>query len=474
MKSYKKLIGNSFIFAVGRLGSKLISFFLVPLYTYYLSTAEYGTVDLVYTTVNMLIPIVSGSMFDAVLRFIMDDSNDTDSIMMNALNVSIIGFLVALLFYPILVWLDLLGDGNIVLFMYIILFVMIIERIFAEYTRAIGEVKKFAINGIIITISTGVLNLVFLIGFRMGVPGYFMSLIIANIISIIYLVLSTKAYTHFDISLIKLKMMKVLLKYSVPLIPNALMWWLINASSRYFIRFFIDVSANGLFAVASRIPTLINIVTQVFMQAWQLSAIEEFNNKDKSTFYSNVFNYLSSFLFIGTSAVIVVLKPAFDLLFASEYYEAWIVVPFLLLSAVFSSFSGFLGTNYIAAKQTKGVFKTSVYGGIISFILNFALISTLGLVGAGLSSMFSFMIMWILRLYDTKQFIKMKVNWKVIIGNLVIITMQIILLLMNLSVILELSIGTSLFVVLLLVNKNLWKLVLKLIKSMKFRSRKNK
>lgn len=465
MKSYKKLLGNSFIFAVGRLGSKLISFFLVPLYTYYLSAAEFGTVDLVYTTVNMLIPIVSASMFDAVLRFIMDDVNDTDSVMMNALSVSMIGFFVALLFYPVIVWLDLLGESNVVMFMYIILFVMILERIFAEYTRAIGEVKKFAINGIIITISTGTLNILFLVGLNLGIEGYLMAMIIANIISIIYLVLSTKAYSHFDLSLIKLKMTKLLLAYSVPLIPNALMWWLINASSRYFIRFFIDVSANGLFAVASRIPTLINIVTQVFMQAWQLSAIEEFDNKDKSSFYSNVFNYLSSFLFLGTSAVIVIVKPAFDFLFAAEFYEAWIVVPFLLLSAVFSSFSGFLGTNYIAAKETKGVFKTSVYGGIISITLNFLLISTLGLVGAGLSSMFSFMAMWILRLHDTKKFIDMKMNWKVIIGNLVIITIQIILLLLDLNVVTELTIGALLFTLIIVINKSLWKLVTKLIKS---------
>lgn len=465
MKSYKKLIGNSAIFAVGRLGSKLISFFLVPLYTYYLSTAEYGTVDLVITTVNMLIPIVSASMFDAVLRFIMDDKEMTDSVLMNALNVSMIGFLIAFLFFPILVRLDLLGNNSIVLFMYIILFLQILERIFAEYTRAIGEVKKFAINGIIITLTTGIFNVLFLVVFEWGVPGYFMALIVANIISILYLVVSTKAYTHFDFSLIEKHVMKILLLYSIPLIPNALMWWLINASSRYFIRYFINVSANGLFAIASRIPTLINIVTQVFMQAWQLSAIEEYESKDKSTFYSNVFNYLSSILFLGTSAIIVVLKPGFDFLFAAEYYEAWIVVPFLLLGAVFSSFSGFLGTNYIAAKKTTGVFKTSVYGGIISFVLNFLMISTIGIVGAGISSMLSFMAMWILRLYDTRQFIEMKIKWKTFISNLVIIFIQTGVLILDFPVAVELTIGTILFLVLLVVNRNLWKIVKELWKN---------
>lgn len=467
MNSYKKLIGNSFIFAIGRLGSKLLAFFLVPLYTYYLSTTEYGTVDLVITTVNMLLPIVSASMFDAVLRFIMDDKKKTDSIMMNALNIAILGFLAALLFYPILVWLDLLGDSSTVLFMYIILFVQILERIFAEYARAIGEVKKFAINGILITITTGTFNILFLIYVQLGVTGYFISMILANIISIVYLFFSTKVYRHFDFSLIEKPVMKLLLIYAVPLIPNALMWWLINASSRYFIRYFIGVGANGLFAVASRIPSLITIVTQIFMQAWQLSAIEEYESENKSKFYSTVFNYLSSFLLIGTSGIIVILKPAFNLLFSTDYYEAWIVVPFLMLSAVFSSFSGFLGTNYIAAKQTKGVFKTSVYGGIISITLNFVLISTLGIIGAGISSMLSFAAIWILRLYDTKKFIDMQTNWALFFANLSIIAIQIFILMIGLGVSTEIIIGVVLFSILLLINKDLWKLIFKMITKIK-------
>ncbi|WP_423188925.1 lipopolysaccharide biosynthesis protein [Alkalibacterium sp. f15] len=467
MNSYKKLLGNSFVFAIGRLGSKLISFFLVPVYTYYLSTAEFGTVDLVITTVSMLLPIVSASIFDAVLRFIMDDKNETDSVMMNALYIAIIGFLIALLFYPLIIWLNLLDDSTFVMFMYIILFMQMLERIFAEYARAIGEIKKFAINGILITISTGTLNILFLVVFGLGVNGYFVSMILAYLISIIYLVLSTKAYRHFDLSLIKKPVMKLLLFYSVPLIPNTLMWWLINASSRYFIRFFIGIGANGLFAVASRIPSLIKIFIQIFMQAWQLSAIEEFDSENKSDFYSNVFNYLSSLLFIGIAAILIVLKPGISFLFAADYYEAWVVVPFLLLGAVFSSFSSFLGTNYIAAKKTKGVFKTSVYGGLVSLVLNYILISQFGIIGAGISSMLSFFIIWILRVYDTREYIDMTINWKLLIQNLVIISLHIALLFFDVPVYYEIMAGIGLFLLILFVNRSLWLLLKKIWKNVK-------
>ena len=186
MNSYKKLISNSFVFAVGRLGSKVLSFLLVPLYTYYLSTAEYGTVDLVITTVNMLLPLVSASMFNAVLRFVIENKKEADIVLSNALTVTTIGFIISLLFYKPLTNLNFFSSNEVITFMYILLFVQMLEGIFSEFTRAIGEVKKFALNGILITFTTASLNIIFLVAFDWGVFGYFLSLILANIISIIY------------------------------------------------------------------------------------------------------------------------------------------------------------------------------------------------------------------------------------------------------------------------------------------------
>lgn len=471
MNSYKKLINNSAIFAVGNLGSKLISFLLVPLYTYYLTTSEYGTVDLTITTVNMLLPIVSLSVFEAVLRFVMDKDHDSDVILSNSIVIALLSFGVLFLFYPIINFFGFLGNNLI--YLYIILFFFMFEKIFAQYTRAIGKIKLFAANGILLTFTTGALNILFLVFLELGVIGYYWAMISAYIISVLFLMISTKAYATINFKRINKNIVKSLLLFSIPMVPNSLMWWLINASSRYFIRIFVGISANGLFAVASRIPSLLNIVNQIFTQAWQLSAIEEFENKNKSEFYTNVFSYLSSVMFIGTSVVIVILKPAFNLLFSEDFYIAWKVVPFLLLGAVFSSFSGFLGTNYVAAKQTKGVFKTSIYGGIISLTLNAIFIPTLGILGAGISSMVSFFAIFLIRFYDTREFIELQIKWKQFLSNLVIIYIQIGILLITLPSNLELLIIFVLLVILVLNNRNLLKPLMYLINTMTKR-KKNK
>ncbi len=465
LSTYKKLIGNSFIFAIGNLGSKLIAIILVPLYTYYLTTVEYGTIDLITTTTSMLLPIVSLSIFDAVLRFAMDKSQPTDAAFTNAVVVTSIGALIALLSYPILSYFNVFGE--LIIFMYVILILQAYQTLSAQFIRAIGKVKIFAFNGIVMTIVTGVMNILLLVYLDMGINGYLLALVLSNLVSIMYLTIAGKTYKFINFKKINKELTRRMLIYCIPLIPNALMWWVMNASSRYFILFFVGAGANGLFAVANKIPSLLSILNQIFSQAWQLSAIEEYESKDKSKFYSEVFNYFSMVMFLGTSAILVVIKIAMDVTIAPEFYTAWKYIPFLLLGVVFSSFSGFLGTNYIAAKKTSGVFKTSIIGGIVNIIANLIFVPWIGTNGAGISTMISFFVIWVIRVYDTKQFINMKLNVKILIVNILIIAIQISVLYLNLDTSKELVIESLLFISLLIIDKSLFQPIMQMINTKK-------
>lgn len=450
MNSYKKLVSNSMIFAVGTFGSKLVSLLLVPLYTYYLSTGEYGTVDLMVATINMLLPIVSLSVFEAVLRFTLDDEVDQQKVLSNSVLIVFGGFVILLLFYPVLSYFGMLG--NMLNFLYIILLLQMIERILSQHLRGSGKVKEFALNGIILATGTGLFNILFLVGLGFGIEGYFYAMIVAHIISLIYLFYTTNALSYISFKDVDKETLKNIIGYSAPLVPNSIMWWLINASSRYFITFFVSLSANGLYAVASKIPSLLNVLYQVFNQAWQLSAIEEYDNDNRPDFYSKVFNYLSAFMFIGGSVIIILVKPMFTILFAPEYFNGWAVTPFLVLGTIFSSFSSFLGTNYIAAKQTRGIFNTSIYGGVISVVFNLILIPTLGVIGASISSVVSFVAMFVLRYWDTREYVELHLNIPRMLTNIAIIALQILVMFINLPIAIELTINGLLLIGLIIFN----------------------
>ncbi|MGM0218360.1 lipopolysaccharide biosynthesis protein [Enterococcus sp. AZ126] len=454
MNSYKKLFSNSIIFAIGTMGSKVVTILLVPIYTYYLSVAEYGTVDLIVNTSNLFLPIIFLSIYDSVLRFVMREDENKQDVLKNGLTISYIG---SLLLCFLVLFLILIGYKRvmIVIDVTVVLIVMGIQKLFSNYARADNRIKLFALNGIFQTVLLCLLNIIFLIFFSMGIKGYILSIVISNLFSILHLCIFCKI-NLFVIGIDK-NLARNMLSYSIPMIPNALMWWIMNASNRYFIFAFVGVTANGLFAVANKIPSILQIVSQVFNQAWQISAIEEYNNKKKHAFYSNVFQVYFSLLIIVAALIMLALKYIYKFFVATEYYSSWNIVPFLLLGVIFTNLATFLGTNYMAAMKTKGAFRTSVIGGIVSILLSLFFIPTLGYMGSGLAVLGSSLIMFFLRVFDTKNLVRIEYNWFVIAMSMFIYSLQTIILFINFNEILSLLIQLILVIAMIIVNFNTFK-----------------
>lgn len=456
---YKKLLNNSILFAIGNFGSKFIIFFMLPIYTYHLSQADYGITDLIQTTVSLLIPIVTVSVFDAVLRFAMDKKYNRKEIfsvgvyitLLSTLCLSIVG-IVCLVF-----------SQKYVFYIVIILIIQSIQVLFSQFVKAIQQVKLFAVNGILLSFLTALFNILFLLVFQMKLDGYILALFLANLISIIYLFFRGNLAQYIELKKISKSLLVDMTKYSIPLIPNSIAWWATNAISRYFILAFLGASANGIFAVANKIPTLLTVLNSVFFQSWQMSAIEENDSDNKVEFYSNVYNMYYQFLFLSTSGILMVLKPIIIMMVSPEFYVSWKFVPLLLLSVLYSSLSGFFGQFYIASKETKGLLSTTILGASINVLMNIFLIPFLGLQGAALSSVISFFIIWIFRIKDTKKIVKINVNTLNLLFNHIFLMLQILSLYVFEGFWMYLLQG-FLFIVLLITNKKtIIKIIMRLI-----------
>jgi O-antigen/teichoic acid export membrane protein len=448
---YTRLFKNSAVFAIGNLGSKLIQIFLVPLYTYALSTGAYGQVDILTTTVSLLLPVISLSVYDAILRFVMDKAENNNEVLTNALIITCIGAVIGFCIIPVFS----LFHVKYVLLTYLVLIAQAFQSLFQQYARAIDKVKIFAATGIIGTVVVASTNVVFLLGLHLGVTGYMLSMLLAAIISAVFVFVTTRLYRHIDFRLTNKAIIKRLLIFSIPLIPNSLAWWVTTASSRYFVLFFVGITANGLLAVANKIPTLLTALNTIFFQAWQMSAIEEYNSKDKSNFFNSVFRNYVSFLFIGASGILLILRPFMSIFVQRNYYVSWKFVPLLLLAVVYSSFSTFLGTNYIAAKKTAGAFTTTIVGAGLNIALNFALVPSMGLYGVGLSSVFGYLAMWLTRVKDTEKYVSIKLPLRLLLLNHVITIIQATLLYTALPIVVILVVEFGLFLLVVLVNRQL-------------------
>lgn len=465
--SYKKLFNNSILFGIGDIGSKGVTLLLVPLYTFHLSQSEYGSIDIIQVTINLLIPILSLSIFESVLRYVMDKEEDTSTVFTNCFLITLISSFVTLIGFVILYFST---HYHLLFYICLIIILQLFQSLFAQFMRGIGKIRIFAINGILIAFTVALMNVIFIAWLKLGIEGYLLATVIGSIISIIYININVNTLKYVSFSNISIRNSRMLLKYSVPLMPNSIMWWIINASSRYFILIFVGTTFNGLFAVASKIPSVLSIFNSIFFKAWQLSAIEEYESSNKVAFFSNIFNYYQQFLFVTLGFILLVLKFLFEFAIGSEFYNAWEYVPFLLVAVLFSSFSSFLGTNYIASKETKGVFKSSVFGGITNIILNLITIPLLGALGASISSMISFIVMAIMRWHDTKKYIRIEYNYKNIIINLTFIFVSIGIMYIKLEWFLELLLQLVVLCIILFNNKLLLNTFIKVIRG-KFNKR---
>ena len=408
MSKYTKLVKNSGIFAIANIGSHVISFVLVRFYTELLSKPQYGTVDVMVTTTSLIIPIISLAIVESVLRFSMDADNPQE-VFSNGLFVAICGSLAFAVIGP---WIFVFTSYfRYFAFMLFLVFVTSIDNICAQYVRGIGKVTIFALAGIIKTTVLAGSNILFLLGFGWKVEGYMLSMIMAALASTLFLFICSKAYKGLRIYPNK-PLLKQMTKYSIPLIPNSLSWWIMNAADKYAILLLLGASFNGLYAVAHKLPSLINVCNTLFFQAWQLSAVEESNSEKKAEFYSTVFNVLAFLLFILAGFLLTLLKPITSLIASSEYQDAWRYTPFLIVGMVFAAFSSFLGTNYVAMKKTKGALKTTLVGALVNVVLNFVFIFFIGMNGAALATMISFAVTWIYRAIDTRAFVR--INYKMI------------------------------------------------------------
>lgn len=422
---YSKLAKNSAVFLVGNLGSKIISFVIVPFYTYMLTTAEYGEADLVTTTVNLVVPFAMLGMNEGVLRFSASRELSHDELASNSMLVVVASVALSWLLYPLLSCVSIIG-ANIVPFL-LLLNLQTFNNIFLQYLRGSGKSKAFAANGIITTFVMAVANVVALPVLHLGVFGYLASMVLAQLVGTVHIVVCSRVWEHFSLASVDRRVLSTMLRYSIPLIPNSLMWWVMSVSDRYVILFFLGAGANGLYNVAQKIPSIVNVVYSIFMQAWQVSAIEERDSEDNARFQSQVFGYMFVVLALASSLIAATAHPVYTVLMSSDYVDSWQPVAMLALANLLSCIGMFFGTTYVVHKESKKAFSTTAVGAVVNIIVTLCLVPFVGIVGAAVATAISYGVMAAVRVRDTKRHVAIEYRKGEIIPAFLIIGLQVVL-----------------------------------------------
>lgn len=412
LQKYKYLIKNVGALTISNFGTKILSFLLIPFYTSILSTTEYGIYDIYVSTVSLLIPILTLNIVDSMMRYALEKNTDQKQVFM-------IGFrqiILATIIIAIIDFVNFIFEIIPIYYEYSIYFFLlfmgsILYSMMTQFIKGLEKIVDIAISGAISSISLIIFNIVFLLVYKMGLEGYFAASCLAYYVPCIYLIFKIKIwkYINFDIENKLLK--KEMFGYSIPLIFNTIAWWINNVSDRYIVTWLCGVATNGIYSVAYKIPSILNVFQSIFSQAWTISAIKEFDKKN-CKFYCEVYSIYNCGMVIVCSILLLSNQIMAKILFSKEFYNAWEYAPYLMISVVFGSLSGMLGGIFSAAKRTNILTKTTMAGTAINTLLNIVLVYFLGPVGAAIATLCSYILVWIARVIETNKILSINIMKK--------------------------------------------------------------
>ena len=401
------LLGNTLVFALGGLAIKAVSLVLMPLYTTALTAGEYGTAELLNSAIEIVLPLLSAGVVEALYRFSIDDDVPKDELFANSLLVLgggglCTGVLCAL---GSVLWNMEHAGSFFVLFCSVCLF-----KATTQLARGLGHVRRFVAYGLINALAMVVSTYLLLVYSRLGVEGYLWSFAIGYLVGGLAAFLGSAEYRLLAPFRVDRALLRRMLVYSLPLVPNLLSWWLVSVSGRYVVLWGSGVVAAGLFTAASKMPALVNIVASVFQQAWQYSTAREIDSPDRGAFFGVVMRGYSLATLTVAGLVIALNRPISRVMLQAEFAEGWRYVPLLMLVASFGVISIFFESFYQALKNSGVLMASTALGAVVNVILGVALVPFMGPWGAGLAGAVAYMLVLVVRARDLRRRINLPID----------------------------------------------------------------
>lgn len=388
------------------------------MYTAKLTTEQYGTYDFIITVCTFLQPIITLTLEESMFRFLIDAKNKSEEksiISQTIVTVSLTTFVSCVLIFLVIKIFHIAISAFFIPYVIAVVVMSLMNCL----VRGLGKIKLYSLSNFLLSVLTIVLNIVFVLGTNMNVDGLLLAVIIANFALGLFLSWRIHLLKLLDIKSMDKDMMKRMIKYSIPLIPNSLSWIVITLSDRVIVTSFLGTGANGIYAVSNKFPTVINTVYNYFSVAWKESAAKALQEENSTQYYNRVYKALKNVVYAATVGVIAAGPFVFKLLVHGDYQDAYMYIPILVFAVYFSNMAAFYGGIFAAYMESKIVGMTTVVAAIINLAINILLIKFIGIYAAALSTLVSSVVLYLYRKNRINRFVKIKRSNTVLISAIV-------------------------------------------------------
>lgn len=411
----KELARNTAILTIGKISSQAITFFLLPLYTAYLSREDYGVVDLIATIIALLFPILNMQMEQGLFRFmVVNRENKMELKKIASTAFSFTGFQI-LCFSLLFVAASPFIHNEYKWFLLINLVLGTLNFMMMQFLRGVGDNVGYAVSAFISSMANIVVNLVLILGFGLGADSMLTAMAIGSLASILYILFRSKLWQYYSPKYYERPRLKELLSYSLPLVPNELSWWAIRASDRFVVTTFLGAGANGIIAIAHKFPSIYVMLYNIFGIAWTESIVLHLREPGGEQYFSDMTNRMVR-LFSCLSLLIICVMPfVFNVLIDDNFAEAYNLIPLYMIGSTFNVVIGLVSAVYIVHKQTMVIAKTSIMAAVICVAVDLACVKFIGIYASPLSNIIGFGAMMLYRCVDIRKYVRMEWDYKYIL-----------------------------------------------------------
>lgn len=459
MNRGRELTQKTAIITIGKVSTQFVSFMLLPLYTSILSTSEYGLVDLAITSVQMLVPITSIMIDQGLFRYLLTCESDEEK-KKNISSAFFTLFLMTMLSVALYMIISLFWKGQYKGWILAILVVTGFSNLFLQIARGLNKTGEYALGSFVCSSSIIVLNIVYLVIFNMGASGMLTATFWGNVICCLFIFIRLRIYRYISVRSISKENSVKQIYYALPLVPNQLSIWIMNGSDRVIASYFLGTAANGILAVTHKFPSIYMTFYNMFQLAWHEIGTVHYNDNDRDKFFSDMIDKVLAFFMSASIGVLYILPFIFDVFINSNYSEAYFNIPIYMVASIFQVVVGLLGVVYVATKKTAEITKTTIIAAVVNISINVALINTVGLYAASISTVFGYGLTMIYRIFDTKKYIVLSYNKKRIVSLGVVTILTCIIFYLD-SIKISLLYALFLFPIIFYINKDiiflLWK-----------------
>lgn len=466
MNKEKQLIKNTAIVSIGKICTQLITFFLLPLYTAVLTTEQYGVVDLLNTLVGLFLPIVTLQIEQGIFRYLIECRDNLEEKKKIITTSLLFTFAQSVLYLLIFFIISGFINNEYKYFLATNLIAGMFSTILLQISRGLGDNFKYAVGSFISGVVIVVLNVIFIVLFHWGAYGMLIATLIGNMSCALYIFLSKKIYKYINRKSYNKKTLKEMLKYSIPLVPNMISWWVVDASDRTIVTSFLGIGMNGILSAATKFSNVISTLYSVFNLTWTESAAININSEDRDEFFSKILDFIIRFFGALILGIIAFMPLVFSMMINEKFGEAYYQIPILMIGSIFNIATSFLGSIYVAKKITKEIAKTSIFAAVINLGINISLINFVGLFAASISTAIAYFAMTIYRAIDSRKYVNLRINKSVVISYILMLVITIVFYYIRIKLICFV-IAMMVVIYAIIINKNSIKFILNLVKNKK-------